>query len=217
MVYNFDQYLGKDKVAESLLTTDTDAKKYRLVADFLKSSVGLVSSKGDNLFVVTTPLGDRLVACFSSNDISQIHEGHLNKVFQEALKNLQNNEYSYDAKEEFLVDVMDSVDQSLDLKLGVWQSYYFIPNDNPNLKYKTTFGNSGSVDCRLKIEEGIPKLYKTTAINFKSTEVETSIKNVIHQTITAEDSINYALKKVHVGWELQEANSLEGYKIYLPK
>jgi hypothetical protein len=188
-----------------------------LIADFLKTSVGLVSSKGNNLFVAATPMGDKLVACFSEKDILQIHESHLDKVFQEAIKNLQYSEYSYDAKEEFLVDVIDDVNLDMHLKLGVWQAYYFIPADNTNMKFKTTFGNKGSIDCRLKIEDGVAKLYKTNAINFKNINVESALKDTINQTISVEDSINYALKRVHNGWEILEANSFEGYKLYVPK
>lgn len=217
MVYNFDQYLDKSKVTESILSTESDAKKFRIVADFLKTSVSLVTSKGDNLFIAATPLGDKLVACFSESDILNIHESHLEKLLQEAYHNLQNNEYSYDSKKEFLVDIIDVVGEELNFKPGIWQDFFFIPNDNTNLKYKTTVSNDTSSECIVKIIDNIAKLYKIKPINFKTSEVSMALKNAINLSITAEDSVNYALMRVHVGWELQESNAFEGYKIYFPK
>lgn len=216
MVFNFDQYLGTQKTNEGLLATQPDAKKYRLIADFLKTSVGLISTKGENLYVATTPLGDKLVACFSEDDLLTIHSQHLDKVYQEAIKNLQNAEYSYDTKEQYLVDIVGEV-TDIHLKIGVWQDFYFIPNDNPNLRFKTAFGNSSSTTCLVKIEDGVAKLYGVDPINFKTVEVESAIKQAIGSKITIQDSINYALKKVHIGWEEQTANAFDGYKIYLPK
>lgn len=208
---NFEEYLR-----ESLLDTQVDAKKYRCVADHFKTSVGLVSSKGQNLFVAQTALGDRLSACLSTADESEIHQSHVSQLLQEASDCLNTCQFSYDSKEDFIVNVVEAIDPADEGKRGVWQAYYFFP-EGTDRKYRTEFGNKGTFPCVIKSNGGQFILVKTTKVNFTSSEILESMKREIERSISPLDSVQFALKKVYPEWQLEETFDYNDYKIYVPK
>lgn len=208
---NFEEYLK-----ESLLDTQVDAKKYRCVADHFKTSVGLVSSKGQNLFVAQTVFGDKLCACLSMSDESEIYQSHIGQLLQEAYDCLNTCQFSYESKEDFLVNVLEAIDPADEGKRGIWQAYFFYP-EGTDRKYKTEFGNKGTSPCAIKSQAGQFMLVKTTKVNFTSDSVLEAIKREIERSITHLDSVQYALKKVYPEWQLESSFDYNEYKIYVPK
>lgn len=211
MIKSFDTYLN-----ESLLDTDPDAKKYRLVSDHFNTSVSLVSTKGENLFVAQTALGDRVCACLSRQDEMTIFESHIKRLVEESIDKLQNGPHSYSSQETFVVNVVENVDPSDEGKYGSWTAYYFYPNGTDR-KYKTEFGCKGTTQCILRVENGIAKLVKSNVINFSSDSIKEILKNEVLKSLTPLDSVNYALKQVYPDWSLEEEFEYGEYKIYVPK